>query len=43
MEGIYAAVASAFASMAPIAVFIGLCERAIGMLVDAVTGRGRLM
>lgn len=43
MEGIYVAVAGAFASMAPIAVFIGLCERAVGLLVKAVSGRGGLM
>lgn len=43
MEGIYAAIAGAFASMAPIAVFIGLCERVVGMLVNAVRGRGGLL
>lgn len=43
MDGVYAAIAGAFASMAPIAVFIGLCERAVGMLVRAVSGRGGLM
>lgn len=43
MEGIYAAVAGAFASMAPVAVFIGLCERAVGLLVKAVSGRGGLL
>lgn len=43
MDGVYAAIAGAFASMAPIAVFIGLCERAVGIVVRAVSGRGGLM
>lgn len=43
MQGIYLSIGQAFATMAPIAVFIGLCERVIGMLVNAVRGGGGLM
>lgn len=39
-SGLIATIAEAFATMAPSALFIGLCERIVGILVRAFSGKG---